>query len=213
MSESRTALMPYVYLRPQNRLRPPTRVEAAALEDFRNLIAHLSTYNIPVSAEQELTIALRSHVAGWKARLGLDVIPPREGELKRGRRVGVHAGQRGPRPAEGEGKDAATDAVVADDVSGDADEVLDAEAEAAAGLSPGTRRRVLRLSAEGETDEAVAATLELELAAVRAVLGARARVARMAHEGMADVDIATALDLPIEEVRVVMADVRMRWRP
>lgn len=89
--EPKHMMIPYIYERPVERERPATRVEVEAFENMRDLVAYLQAQGVPASVEQEMTIAMRAHVAGMAARLhGNKPFPERSGDLKPGRRTGVH---------------------------------------------------------------------------------------------------------------------------
>ena len=101
--EPKHMMIPYIYERPVERERPATRVEVDAFERMRDLVAWLRGHGVPASVEQEMTIAMRAHVAGMAARLhNNQPFPERDGDLKPGRLTGVH---RKPRPEVDETED------------------------------------------------------------------------------------------------------------
>lgn len=89
--EPKHMMIPYIYERPVERERPATRVEVEAFDKIRDLVAFLQSHGVPASVEQEMTIAMRAHYAGMAARLNANKpFPERSGDLKPGRRTGVH---------------------------------------------------------------------------------------------------------------------------
>jgi hypothetical protein len=89
-----TGLM-YLYRQPKLRVPVGTRADWEAIEKLRDAVAFLHKHGAPATLEQEVTIALESHVAGLSARFnGGDRFPTRTEALMQGRRGGgIHTGK------------------------------------------------------------------------------------------------------------------------
>lgn len=158
-------LIPYRYVPPRDRMGLNRRVDADAFEDLRNMVAWLRGQGAAVaSLEQELTVAIRAHVASMAARFGMPGFPAREGDLQPGRRAGVHS--RAARIERGELADVAPEL-------GDVAPAPPPDVEVRPGvrLSDQNRRRIQSLIEQGEADIDIAALLEIDVEVVRKVAG------------------------------------------
>lgn len=152
----------YVFQRSVDRERFGGRIEVEAVEGLRDLVAHLQAMGAPASMEQEISVAIRAHVGGMMARLGLTVLPRRASDLPPGRRAGVW--RRPDPPAEGE--DAALDG---EESSEHDDETTAPEVAPGVPMAPRTRRQVVRRLSQGQTDREIAELLKIAEDAVRTV--------------------------------------------